>query len=80
VKGYRGEEYQGEINDLSSEPFPGQDISCFGQYYTLHKKMPLPPTFVFAQWWDFENVFVPRDQTLNEDRNSTKRPPSLQFT
>jgi len=26
-------------------------------------------TFVFAQWWAFENVFVPRDQTLNEDIN-----------
>ena len=24
-------------------------------------------TFVFAQWWAFENVIVPRDQTLNED-------------
>jgi hypothetical protein len=29
----------------------------------------LRPTFVFAQWWAFENVFVPRDQTLNEDKN-----------
>ena len=26
-------------------------------------------TFVFLQWWAFENVAVPRDQTLDEDKN-----------
>jgi hypothetical protein len=25
--------------------------------------------FVFPQWWAFENVFVPRDQTLSEGKN-----------
>jgi hypothetical protein len=24
---------------------------------------------MFMQWWDFENVFVPRDQAMNEDKN-----------
>jgi len=23
---------------------------------------------MFLQWWAFENVIVPRDQTLNEDK------------
>ena len=35
----------------------------------LQSVVPLPLTFVFAQWWAFETVFVPRDQTLNEDIN-----------
>ena len=26
------------------------------------------------QWWPFENVSVPRDQTLNEDKNLNLTP------
>jgi len=33
------------------------------------KPTQLATTFVFVQWWAFENESVPRDQTLNEDKN-----------
>jgi len=37
----------------------------------LHRTLlaQLHTTFVYAQWWAFENAFVPRDQTLKEDIN-----------
>jgi len=31
--------------------------------------MVLLPTFVFMQWWAFENVSDHREETLNEDEN-----------
>jgi hypothetical protein len=47
---------------------------CFSKliYYLVHQFIStLRTTFVFAQWWAFEDVFVPRDQTLNEDNTLT---------
>ena len=35
---------------------------------TVAKIFRFPVTFVLMQWWAFETVSCPRDQTLNEDK------------